>query len=83
MVSDDNDEGGHVLPDPRTRPTLTIEETARILSLGRSSAYAAVHAGEIPSLRIGHRLLVPTAALLRLLGASSPADDTLGGAENG
>ena len=58
-----------MLPDPSVRPTLTVQEVAVLLRLGRSSAYAAVRSGEIPSVRVGHRLLVPTAALLRLLDA--------------
>lgn len=55
------------LPDPTTRPTLTVSETAELLRISRASAYEAVHAGTIPSLRIGRRLVVPTAALRRML----------------
>lgn len=60
-----------MLPDPSVRPTLTVQEVADLLRIGRSSAYAAVRSGEIPSMRVGHRLLVPTAALLRRLDAVS------------
>lgn len=56
-----------MLPDPREYPTLSVEEAARILGLGRASGYEAVRRGDIPSIRIGRRLLVPTAALRRLL----------------
>jgi excisionase family DNA binding protein len=45
----------------------TVEEVATLLGIGRSSAYAAIHTGEIPSVRIGRRFLVPVAALNRLL----------------
>jgi excisionase family DNA binding protein len=67
------------LPNHVAPPTLTVQEVAALLRIGRSSAYAAIRAGEIPSVRIGHRLLVPTAALLRLLEVNgsedaSPAD---------
>lgn len=48
-------------------PTVTIETTARVLNVGRSSAYAAAAAGEIPTIRVGRRLLVPSAALRRML----------------
>jgi excisionase family DNA binding protein len=34
------------------------------------SAYAAVRSGEIPSIRIGRRLLIPRVALDRLLGVT-------------
>ena len=49
------------------RATLTIEEAAEILGIGRSSAYQAARTGEIPTLKIGRRLLVPRVALERLL----------------
>ena len=39
------------------------------IDISRSSGYDAIKRGEIPSVRIGHRLLIPTAPLLRLLGA--------------
>ncbi len=55
------------IPDPAERPTLTVEEAGRFLGLGRSASYEAVRRGEIPSLRLGRRRVVPTAALRRLL----------------
>lgn len=53
--------------DPAVRPTCTIEEAARVLGVSRSVAYASAQAGTIPTIRLGRRLLVPTAALRRLL----------------
>ena len=47
--------------------TFTVEEAAKILGLGRSGAYEAARRGDIPTIRIGKRLLVPTAALERML----------------
>ena len=47
--------------------TLTIEEAASALGIGRSSAYEAARRGDIPAVRIGKRLLVPRAALERML----------------
>ncbi len=49
------------------RLTLTIEETARLLGIGRQLAYDRVKTGEIPVLRIGRRLLVPRIALEKML----------------
>jgi excisionase family DNA binding protein len=61
------------------RLTATVPETARLLGVSRMTAYAAVRAGVIPSIRIGRRVLVPLAALDRLLGGAagrqSTADD--------
>jgi excisionase family DNA binding protein len=51
------------------RLTLTVEEAATLLGISRAFAYEAVTRGEIPSIRIGRRVLVPKAALQRLLGA--------------
>lgn len=49
-------------------PTITVEHAGKILGISRRSAYRAANRGEIPTLRIGRRLLVPSAKLLALLG---------------
>jgi excisionase family DNA binding protein len=54
-------------------PTLTIPEAARLVGISRSAGYRAAAKGEIPTIRIGRRLLVPTARLLELLGWSTEA----------
>lgn len=53
------------------RATLSIREVARILGVGKNAAYTAVRTGELPVVRIGGRLLVPRAALERLLTGES------------
>jgi excisionase family DNA binding protein len=52
--------------------TVSIEDAGRILGISRGSAYTAAAKGDIPTIRIGKRLLVPRAALERLL-AEEPA----------
>ncbi len=52
------------------RLTLTVKETQIILGLSRSLVYQAIETGEIPSVRIGKRILIPKAALYRLLEAT-------------
>lgn len=47
----------------RERLTLTVKEVAAIFGISRAFAYEAVKPGEIPSIRIGRRVLVPRAAL--------------------
>lgn len=47
--------------------TTTIVEAAKRLRIGRNQAYEAAHRGDIPTIRIGKRWLVPTGALDRLL----------------
>jgi excisionase family DNA binding protein len=47
--------------------TVTTAEAARLLGISRNLAYEAARRGEIPTIRIGRRILVPIAALERLL----------------
>lgn len=55
--------------------TETVERVAALLGIARATAYRAVHRGEIPSVKIGRRYLVPRAALRRLLrGDGTPAN---------
>lgn len=48
-------------------PVLTIEEAAKVLRISRGSAYEAARTGELPTIRIGRRLLVPRARLRAML----------------
>lgn len=59
-------------PNPISTPTLSVEEAAQLLGIGRSAAYDAVGRGEIPVLRVGRRLLVPTGALASKLSIEFP-----------
>ena len=54
------------------RLTYTLNEAARRLGISRALAYEAAHRGELPVCRIGRRLLVPRAALVRLLEDGPP-----------
>ncbi len=47
--------------------TLSIAETARRLGISRGLAYELVARGELPSLRLGRRIVVPRRALERLV----------------
>ena len=49
------------------KQTLTIDEAAKVLGVGRNKAYEAAKRGEIPTIKIGKRILVPRAALERML----------------
>jgi excisionase family DNA binding protein len=64
-------------PSVTDRLTLTVEEAAEALGIGRSAAYAAVIRGEIPCIKLGRRRLIPRAKLEVMLGLS-PEDDTRG-----
>jgi hypothetical protein len=60
-----NEEVRKMLSDPTT----TVEKAGRLCyGLCRNSAYAAAARGEIPTIRMGRLLKVPTAALRAKLG---------------
>lgn len=60
------------------RATITVEEAAAILGIGRSAAYEAARRGQLPTRRLGRRLFVPVPALLRWLGDEEPTVDGSG-----
>ena len=49
------------------RQVYTVEEAGKVLGLGRASSYQAAARGDIPTIRIGRRLLVPIKGLELLL----------------
>ena len=54
------------------RRTLTVGEAARALGISRALAYDLVRRGEIPSLRLGRRIVIPERVVDDLLdGATS------------
>ena len=57
--------------DQTGRATLTVVEAARRLGIGRNQAYEAAKAGQIPSIKIGKRLLVPKVAFEKLLSGEA------------
>ena len=50
---------------------LTVEEAGKVLGLGKASSYQAAARGDIPTIRIGRRLLVPINGLELLLEQGS------------
>jgi excisionase family DNA binding protein len=55
------------------RDSFTVEEAGEILGLSRWAAYQAASNGNLPVVRVGHRLIVPRHALEKLLDVSVPA----------
>jgi excisionase family DNA binding protein len=53
--------------------TYRVEEAAQLLGVGRNQFYEALKRGDFPCIRVGKRLLIPRAALDRLLdGEAAP-----------
>lgn len=59
-----------------TRATLTVPEASAVLGLSPWVGYQAAQRSEIPTLRIGRRLVVPVPALLRMLDGESVDEPT-------
>ena len=59
------------LKAPGSNPLVfTVDEIAKILRIGRNSAYQLVRAKKLRAVGIGRRLLVPAAALDEFLNPS-------------
>jgi excisionase family DNA binding protein len=56
------------LSHAKQRLTISVEEAGRILGVSRGAAYAKD--GSIPTIRLGKRLLVPKAALEKMLNVA-------------
>ena len=57
----------HSGPGQPERLTYTVTQAGHLLGICRNSAYQLAAAGQIPTVRLGRRVLVPKAALDRLL----------------
>jgi hypothetical protein len=49
------------------KPTASVVEAGAVMGLARNASYTAARRGEIPVLRFGNRLRVPTARLRKML----------------
>jgi excisionase family DNA binding protein len=53
--------------------TVTAAEAAKILGVAATTIYAAVKRGELPCVKLGDRVLIPKAALQRMLRQTKQA----------
>ncbi len=64
-----------------TAATITVDEAHALLGvdkISRGGLYAAIKRGEVPSLRLGHRILIPRFAFMRWVeSAGKPATGNL------
>jgi hypothetical protein len=54
-------------------PTASVPNAGIVLGLARNASYAAASRGEIPTLRFGRKLRVPTATLRKMIEQPPPA----------
>jgi len=59
-----------------TRRTYTVREVAEMLGISRSTAYECVRRGEIPSLKLGGRVVISRTAFEAILGEHTPTATT-------
>jgi excisionase family DNA binding protein len=50
---------------------ISVERAAQVLDVHSQTLRASIAAGEVPSLRIGRRIVVPVAGLKKLLGMAA------------
>jgi len=55
------------MPNTELPLVLTPTETAKILRIGRGTVYEQIRLGLIPHIRIGKKILIPRAALMKML----------------
>jgi excisionase family DNA binding protein len=60
------------------RATMTVEEAAQVLGIGRITVYEAVHRGELPAIKFGRRYVVPRVVLEMML-RTTPGGSTAAG----
>lgn len=59
----------------KDRLVFTVAEAGRLLNLSRPTAYKLAREGRLPVLRLGRRLVIPVAALERMLAEIKPTGD--------
>jgi excisionase family DNA binding protein len=57
-----------VLDPTEGRYMISVLDAAKILGISRSYAYLMANTGELPTVRLGRRILVPVASLRDLAG---------------
>lgn len=62
----------------RTEPaqrTMSVTQAAEVLGISRTTAYECVRTGDLPALRLGGRIVIPTQAIDDLLERASAIPD--------
>ncbi|MET9491186.1 helix-turn-helix domain-containing protein [Nocardia sp. NPDC006630] len=65
---------GHALRRLLAEPTISIPDAATLLGIGRSTVYAAVSSGEIPAIRVGHRVRIASTWIREALRVDDEPD---------
>jgi excisionase family DNA binding protein len=58
--------------DTTARDFLTVNETAKVLRVGRRTVYRLVETGKVPAEKVGGRWRIPRAGLVEVIGVPKP-----------
>ncbi len=62
-------------PNPEQQPLLlSVPQAARLLGVGLTLCWDMVHSGELPSVRLGRRVLIPRAVVEHLASVGSAGE---------
>lgn len=50
---------------------ISVEEAAQRLGIGKTLAYGMAERGDLPTVRVGRRVIVPVAELERMMGRTA------------
>ena len=67
-----------MIPEDSESLVFTVEEARGKLRISRGLMYEAIRRGEIPSIRLGRRILIPRLALEKLLDQAGPSRNITG-----
>ncbi|MGW0251059.1 helix-turn-helix domain-containing protein [Nocardia goodfellowii] len=84
MNPDEVSEYRTLLQRLQSRPTVSVADAAQLLGIGRSTVYGAVKSGEVPAVRVGNRVRIPSRWVREILQlqATSEAVGTRGNPQN-
>lgn len=68
------------IPDPVAEPTIPVKRAAGILGIGIRLAYSAIERGEIPAIRVGRSIVIPTARFLAKYDLAASGEQVKAGA---
>ena len=63
----------HMVTAQDGRRAVNVDEAGRLINIGRTLAWKLVNSGELRSIRVGHRVVVPMSAIDEFLEGRSPA----------
>jgi excisionase family DNA binding protein len=67
------DVAAQVIPDPALEPTINAARAAVLLGVSARAVYQAIERDEVPAIRVGRAVRIPTARFLTKYGFTNTA----------